>query len=662
MPLSRLTLFSAGLLSLGLFATSTVAQDAPLLMDGKDTLFQRILIRDRVSGRDAPDGTKGDTLAPLKPFYVYQRQDEWLQVGPYEDGRNLSWIPSKAAVDWNQNIVATFEGSENLGRLLFFRDLDPVYDMLELENPGPQAQEYRQEAEAAETGGEPSETVVALGPREVIDQRSNLYVMPILDFEEEVFDSGAFVNLLRVAVARAQPGADPAEGGDTIPRSDTPRATGSDDEYRLGVVFVVDTTMSMEPYIRATQQALSQVYQTIEDAGVADTVSFGLVGYRDNISAAPGLDYDVQTFVTLKEGLESGAFLNGIAQMSEARSSSRNFREDSYAGILSAGASMDWTPYSGRFIILVTDASPREANDELSATGIGSETLNAVIREELGAAIGVMHLKTPGGANDHSRAEAAYRKLSSYPNQPPFYFPIKNGDPALFRDAALDLGNLLASDAQKFRSNPEAPRADGDRAIPEEDAPTTRFSGIVSAGRTMQLAFLGRTEGTSAPDVFEAYVADRDFDRTGLKPLSIRLLITKAQLSALYDALSIIIEKGEENIIDPDQFFDQVLGAAADMSRNPEKVSRRADTTLAQAVAIDEYIKDLPYRSRIMTLTQEDWLDMSFSQQAAVINDLYDKITRYKRYNEATDLWVDYLGTGAEAENLLYPMPLDDLP
>lgn len=32
----------------------------------------------------------------------------------------------------------------------------------------------------------------------------------------------------------------------------------------------------------------------------------------------------------------------------------------------------------------------------------------------------------------------------------------------------------------------------------------------------MQLAYLGRTNGTRAPDVFEAYEADRDFERTGL--------------------------------------------------------------------------------------------------------------------------------------------------
>jgi len=43
------------------------------------------------------------------------------------------------------------------------------------------------------------------------------------------------------------------------------------------------------------------------------------------------------------------------------------------------------------------------------------------------------------------------------------------------------------------------------------------------------------------------------------------------------------------------------------------------------------------------------------------VNELYDKLERYRRYNEATDQWVDYLGSGG-SDALVYPMLLDDLP
>jgi len=542
-----------GLLGLGAVATGQAsAQDKPMLMEGKDTLFQRVLVRDATSRFDAPDGAAGAAVAPLTSLYVYARDAAWVQVGMDDQGGSLFWVPETTTTPWNQNIVATFEASENLDRLLFFANRDPIYDLLELETPGLRAQEYREEAEAAAAGGAPSEAVVALGPRRVVDQRDNLYVMPIIDYEEEVFDSGAFVNLLQVAVARAQPGGSspapapsdrksvPEEGAEQDTPNAAPDAPRDPNVYRAGVVFVVDTTISMNPYIQATRSALRDVYETIDAAGMSDAVSFGLIGYRDALEAAPDLGYATRTFVTLQDGTNADSFLAGIDTMTEAKNSSRNFREDAYAGVEHALTALDWSGFDGRFIVLVTDAGPRKVDDEFSQTGLSGQGLNQVVRERIGGAIAVFHLKTERGANDHASAEAEYRELTRFPNQPPFYYDIKNGDTEEFRQQAQALGAFLATDVQRFQTNPEDRlRKDGRRSIPDmdsegggtsgtdDDAEAGRFAGLLSAGRTMQLAYLGRTEGVKAPDVFEAFVADRDFDRTGLKPLSIRVLITK---------------------------------------------------------------------------------------------------------------------------------------
>jgi hypothetical protein len=72
----------------------------------------------------------------------------------------------------------------------------------------------RAEAEAAEGAGGLSETVIALGPKEAIDQRNNLHVMPILSAEEAIFESGTFANILEVAVARANADVVDASKGD----------------------------------------------------------------------------------------------------------------------------------------------------------------------------------------------------------------------------------------------------------------------------------------------------------------------------------------------------------------------------------------------------------------------------------------------------------------
>lgn len=81
-----------------------------------------------------------------------------------------------------------------------------------------------------------------------------------------------------------------------------------------------------------------------------------------------------------------------------------------------------------------------------------------------------------------------------------------------------------------------------------------------------------------------------------------------------------------------------------------------------EAALVSELLEGLPYQSRIMSVTEDDWLRMSISEQASIISSLADKIELYARFNESTDQWVDYLGTGGGADALLYPMRLDDLP
>lgn len=639
---------------------TAAAAEMPLLMEGKSSLYQRVLMRDAVARHSAPAKPDAAMLKPLQAFYVYAREGDWLKVAAGDAGEDQFYIPADAAIDWKQNIVATFEPSENLGRLMFFDSFDSAYDVVEAEDPAKAATPLRAAAEAAEAGGPASETVVALGPRTAVNLRDNLYVMPILAAEEAVFENGSFVNLLEIAVARAD------VGGDVAPvAAPASSATGSlqvpEDirkNYRVGVVFVVDTTVSMQPYIDATRAALQEVYGSVAGSAAADVVSFGLVGYRDNVSAVPGLEYAAKTFVTLQDGFSDEAFLKGIEGMEEATVSSKNFREDAFAGIDLALEAMDWSGFGGRFIVLVTDASPRLADDELSTTGLSPEGLNSLVKERLNAAIAVMHLRGRDGAEDHARGEAAYRALASLPNAPPLYFGIEGGNAKTYEETARQLGQLLVDQVAAFRGGdaiePVQPQTDG--------GGQSVVDTVASAGRTMQLAWLGAQTSERAPDVFRAVVADRDFDRTGLKPLSIRVLLTKSDLSDLQEALKIIVEKAEENVIDPDKFFAQVLGAAADMSRTPDKVSRRSAESIAEAAAIDELIEDLPYRSRIMSITEDDWLRMSISEQQTVVNELIEKIERYSRYNEATDTWVDVLGTADGGDGLVYPMKLDDLP
>lgn len=75
--------------------------------------------------------------------------------------------------------------------------------------------------------------------------------------------------------------------------------------FRAAVVFVIDSTISMDPYINRTREAIKQVYDQIEKENLGEQVKFGLVAFRSSTKAVKGLEYTSKMFVdptTVKDG------------------------------------------------------------------------------------------------------------------------------------------------------------------------------------------------------------------------------------------------------------------------------------------------------------------------------------------------------------------------
>ena len=102
-------------------------------------------------------------------------------------------------------------------------------------------------------------------------------------------------------------------------------------------------------------------------------------------------------------------------------------------------------------------------------------------------------------------------------------------------------------------------------------------------------------------------------------------------------------------------------GAAAAMSRRPDRVAGAEARRLADTGLIGEYLEGLPYRSRVLELTEDDWLAWSFGQQREFLDDLAAKIRLYRAIHDDADLWIalDDDRAGGEA---VYPIALDALP
>ncbi|WP_391480692.1 vWA domain-containing protein [Nereida sp. NH-UV-3] len=619
----------------------------PLLMEGKSSLYQRVLLRALTDASSEQNGG-GNTrqLLPLTQLYVFDRQNGQLEVGATKSAKRLYWIDEENTIEWRQNIVGVFESTANIERPLLFDDYATMIDVVVSEDPAQDAASLRSAALAAEASGGQVDGIAALGPRNTVDLVENPYVLPILSAEEEIFENGTFVNLLEVAVASSN----------TAPAAGSGAALAQEaDFFNTGIVFVVDTTTSMGPYIDATRQAVNALYDTLAQRGLSEKVSFGLVGFRDNLRGSPEAGYDAQVFVDLNQGFNRNNFFRGVSIMEEANSSTRNVREDSFHGIEHAITRMDWSQFSGRYIILVTDASPRTEEDPLSQTGLSADGVRTSIQQRLKGAL-VTLLIVGDNFDDAGRAARLYGIASAQANSQPALHRIDGRDQAAlasdYQRAILSISDVIARQIEAFNQGGVVGEA-------VEEDPMLRA--VENAGLAMQLAYLGRNGSEQVPSIFRAFVADRDFKETARKPLSIRVLVTKDQLSDLFQSLETVVDEAEANITKPEDFFPKVLAAAVRMGRDPQDVSQGQDATLGDLTVIGEMLNGLPYESTIMKITQNDWIRMSAAEQITIVNGMRDRIERYRRYNKSTHLWSRYLATGQDGE-LLFPMPLDDLP
>ncbi len=351
----------------------------PLLIPGKQSLYQRVLAVPGATLHSEIGDASGEPVTPFTAFYVYAKQgaggSEWLQVGTDRHGGTSGWLQKQRTIEWTQGLTVAFREAIGRDRALLFGDAESVRELAKSRDLEKYSALYR----AAEAGEEQADSpVVAIQPAGKLDIRENFYLVPILK-HEDLYIGSELARLLKVSSVPLDSApqaiqAEPAAAESTTPAAAITEATGQDQNaYRAGLVFAIDATLSMDPYIDRTREAVMKIYDALGDAGLLGNVNFGLVAFRDAPQAAPGLEYLARTYVDLEQGRNPGTFLRQMNDLSAAQVSSKDFVEDAYAGVKQALDDMDWAPHAARYLVLVTDAGPRDGSDPLSSTGMDAE-------------------------------------------------------------------------------------------------------------------------------------------------------------------------------------------------------------------------------------------------------------------------------------------------
>jgi serine/threonine-protein kinase PpkA len=617
----------------------------PLLMANKKTLFQRVL--SKPDARLAPDAgaSAGEQSLPaFSVLYVYQRKNvngaQWLRVGASSDGRSEGWLPAEQVSEWKQSLVLKFSERSGRSPAMFLRE------------PG-QLERLLNDPSAAKTlllnaqkNADDTHQVLALEPADSAVPQRQFYLLPIFDAKETFDQNGQPVQLLNVASI------DPGAVSQRTGSGERVKASAAKDSFRTGVVLVVDTSVSMQPYIDQVRDVIAELQNQIAKRDELDNVSFGLVGFRNNVSKTPGLEYLSKTLITLDQGRDPKRFLELARQVKAASVSSHSFNEDAFAGVMQAVNGMDWSGYGGRLILLVSDAGSLRKNDPYSSTQMNeAEVRQAALGKQI--KIYALHLKTDAGKKNHSFAEQQYRTLTADANPQigDLYVLVPGGDVQKFGERVSEIGSVFADLVHQVRSNQP-------QVAPSLSAAPSVADKSAAIGYAMRMDFLGQQSGVRAPQLVNAWTADRDLTNPALPAFQVCVMLSKLQLNDLQQSLKLIVDAARKTQSSPKDFFQEIASASAYMSRDPSGL--RKGGNLAQGGVLGEYLEGLPYRSKSLSMTQDLWLSLSVAEQEDFIDELDSKIRLYETFHNDLANWVRF--GDAEPGDALYRVPLSTLP
>lgn len=595
----------------------------------------------------------------------------YLAIGRTSD-RHEGWIDRTQTEDWRSMLVLQYAPLGNRRPVVFWSGTEPLAEILDSHFTGPQHAAQLYENIAA--GTHDQNAVIAIEPARPVAADTRPYFMPIIDHVPERFDDidGTEVFLLELAMVNLQSRErEQVVSESDLLTADTNRNTKAVTEFKTGVVFVVDSTLSMGPYIEGVRDFMRSFRQTTIDGAFADRMGFGLVGYRDSVTPDARIEYTTRAFLPLATEVSDGDFAAALSQIKPSGVSTKDWREDAFAGIEDALTQTDWSEYDARYVILVTDAGPRVLGDALARNAsLGPRSIGR-LAERQGVSLSIVHMLTEEGSVDHRAATAAYAELArARGGSVPAYFTVRGDGPARFRETLTALGQELAGPLSRLRqgvvigTDPALDIFEGETfralegldgapvVIDDKTGSDALADGIVSELFRFQQEYLGELDGGEAPDFYRAWVADRDLVDPRVPSLDVKVLITRDQLSDLTSRLRDLVSRLDAKETGARDAFSTIVAASSRAAYDPSAAVGEA--------LMPDYIAALPYKSRFLSLKLDEWDGLGSQQQGEILKTVRDRINLFGEIARTEASWLEL--PGRDGGLAVYPLALNDLP
>lgn len=634
-------------------------------------LLGKVLNRPAANLYESPDDTARrlrENLPGFSVFYVVTSTADWVQISATEGGAPLGWLRANDTIPWRHNLAVRFahEGRGNRQPVAFFDSMPRLETALA-------ADAAKRTALVESAAGRPNRDaataagIVAVQP-ELVD-RNQFYVLPILEHRE--VGPGSFTalrgesRLLRVAAMRqtGNPGA--STPGTAAASADTARPS-------IDLVFVMDLSSSMKPFVDATTKAIAGVSEKLTSGTLAPSVKFGFWGYRDR---APDQDFGAgkvtKNFTPALQGRQE--FLQTLAGVDVSSSPAGDYAEAVFYGVRDAIESTAWTPGAMRVIILIGDASSHAAGNEKNPQNLSQETVRALANAGSSPTyiLPIYILRdSPLAAADEQVARVQFRELGRNPNLAAegLYLQIaQTASTDAFEGeirGALDQFVTRLDGAADFEASRRAPPVSTPRDTATAGAATTLPNAAAMADSIFSGAYLDwlaalPAGGASVEDSLAGWALDKDLAAPEIQALDVVFLINKSQLDTLVRMLNQIIDAGVRSKVRGTGFFASLQSVVGRAAVDPNALG--AATALGETQLAPDFLRGLPYKSELLSLTADEWRGMSAADQSAFLDRLNSNVNFYTDLARDPAKW-HALNPGDNRESHVTAIPLERLP
>jgi len=223
----------------------------------------------------------------------------------------------------------------------------------------------------------------------------------------------------------------------------------------IEIVFAMDLTGSMEPFIGLTKSAIHTFRLLVGQKLPTNVkVRFGFVGYRDDASRIPGMEFTAKNFTpTLLEANEFNQLLEG--QVQTAQATSVHYPEEVFAGLKEAIASAWSEDTALRLIVLVGDASSHQPGHPQNTTGLGPEEIRR-LADQTNVYLIAMHLQDPEDMADWALATEQFSVLARNPgDESPSYLLVEARNNPAYEEAVKVIATTLAAKLSGAGASPQ---------------------------------------------------------------------------------------------------------------------------------------------------------------------------------------------------------------